>query len=120
MLITIDFLKALLDQIYYKGWKFHCDNLGPGFFVQVQFWATCNDYPGNESKVQHGRKWYISPFATKSEIVLTALKAVITAEEHEVRERFTFRKQRIFGPHLDVENLVWALEEKKIEIDKRD
>jgi hypothetical protein len=37
--------------------------------------------------------------------VRTALKAVLTAEEHEARERFLFRGRAIFGPNIDVDGL---------------
>lgn len=53
-----------------------------------------------------GRKWFLSPHMTRSEVVQTALKAVLTAVEHEARERFTYRGRAIFGPHLDVDELV--------------
>ena len=43
---------------------------------------------------------------TKSEIVQTALMAVLAAEEHETREAFLYRGQRIFSPHYDVDQLV--------------
>lgn len=54
----------------------------------------------------HGRKWRLSPHMTKSELVQTALKAALTAVEHEARERFLYRGQPIFGPHFDVDSLV--------------
>lgn len=56
-----------------------------------------------------GRKWYLSPHMTDSEIVSTAFKAFLTAEEHECRERFRYKGQRIFGPHMDVDTLADAL-----------
>jgi len=57
-----------------------------------------------------GRKWFISRHATKSEIVLTCLKAAITNAEHEVREAFTYDGAPIFQPHIDVDALVKACE----------
>lgn len=42
---------------------------------------------------------------TKTEIVMTALKAVLAAEEHEARERFKYRGEAIFSPHVDVDDL---------------
>jgi nicotinamidase/pyrazinamidase len=53
-----------------------------------------------------GRKWHISPWMTESEIVLTALKAVITNAEHEAREAFTYEGRRIFGPHIRLRDLL--------------
>jgi hypothetical protein len=50
----------------------------------------------------------LSTFMTKSELVQTAFKAVMTASEHEIRETFTYKGRRIFGPHFDVEAL-WSI-----------
>lgn len=52
-----------------------------------------------------GRKWYLSPHMTKSELVATAFKAVLTFQEHEAREQFTYRGRRVFGPHIDIDAL---------------
>jgi hypothetical protein len=52
-----------------------------------------------------GRRWLIEPGATPGEVVQSALKAVLAWEEHEARERFRYRGQSIFGPHLDLEAL---------------
>lgn len=53
-----------------------------------------------------GRKWWLSPHMTASEVVRTAFMACLAYEEHELREFFTWRGARVFGPHLDVEALV--------------
>lgn len=53
-----------------------------------------------------GRKWRLSPFMTDGEVVQTAFKAVMTFVEHETREHFTFQGKAIFGPHLDIYELV--------------
>jgi hypothetical protein len=42
---------------------------------------------------------------TRSEVVQTALKAVLSAEEHEARERFLYKGKAVFGPHFDVDVL---------------
>jgi hypothetical protein len=97
-------IQAALDQVTFRDWVFH---LGGGFggpaFLQVRFWAL--DAATKEPALQSGRKWPLSPHMTKSEIVQTALKAVLTALEHEAREDFTYRGKPIFGPHFDVDFL---------------
>lgn len=45
---------------------------------------------------------------TRSEVVQTALKAVLAAVEHEAREFFTYNGRAIFGPHYDVDAL-WKI-----------
>ncbi len=53
-----------------------------------------------------GRHWRLSEHMTDGELVQTAFKAIMTALEHEARERFTYKGKAIFGPHLDVDKLV--------------
>ncbi len=72
-----------------------------GYFLQVQFLAA-DTTNGEGEDWQHGRKWYLSPHMTESEVVQTALKAVLTAEEHEARELFRYCGSQVFDPHFDV------------------
>ena len=75
-------------------------------YLQVYKDGVCN--VTSETYPVNGRKWRLSPHMTRSEIVQIALKAVLTAEEHEVRERFKYRGRSIFDPHYDVDQL-WRL-----------
>lgn len=52
-----------------------------------------------------GRKWYLSPHMTDSEVVQTAFAAVMAAMEHEVREKFRFGNASPFNPHFHVDDL---------------
>ncbi len=89
-------VSATVRELKYKDWEFH---LGVDeAWLQVRF--QDNGVPWG------GRKWTISPHMTKGEIVQTALKAILAAEEHEAREKFTYRGRAIFGPHYDVDKLV--------------
>ena len=49
---------------------------------------------------------------TDSEIVGTAFKAVLTAIEHEARERFTFKGVPVYDSHLNVHKLVELRQER--------
>lgn len=92
-------IKHVLSLIDYRDWSIDVvDTTGWGLLLRVRFAA--------DGVIQHGRKWKLSRFMTKSEIVQTAFKAILTAEEHEVRERFRYRGAAIFGPHFDVDKLV--------------
>lgn len=99
----VQWVGEVLAQVHYRNWEFHValDDTRP--WLQVRFEDQCTA-TGAQS-VQHGRKWMLSVHMSKSEIVQTALKAVLTAVEHEAREAFTYRGKRIFGPHFDVEEL---------------
>lgn len=106
----------ILDQVDYVG----ADGERWGFKIGVDYVVQGVGMPGTDRKSlwlqpvfvdsiseepQSGRKWRLSEHMTKSEVVLTAWKAVLTAEEHEARERFRYRGARIFGPHIDVDVL---------------
>ncbi len=95
--------RDILSQVAYRDWTFH---VGDGY-LQVQFSAAANPLdPASPAAVMHGRKFLLSAFMTRSELIQTALLAVLQAEEHEARERFLYRGRPVFGPHFDVEKLV--------------
>jgi hypothetical protein len=105
---AVDRFRDVLSRVHYKDWTFRVGQDAPGlYWLQVQFVAP-NNVTGAPVEPWGGRKWRLSAFMTDSEVVQTALKAVLTAEEHEAREKFTYRGRAIFGPHLEVE-LLWHL-----------
>lgn len=104
--MTINEVKKILTNIRYKDWEFHVGD----DYVQVRFLARCAKTGVHEW--QSGRKWRISEHMTKSELVQTVFKAVVTAEEHEARENFFYRSRPIFGPHYDVDVLHAVAEER--------
>jgi hypothetical protein len=103
-MITHDEVVDILGNITCGRIKWRVEEVTPygvpeanGVFIQPVF--TVN---GEE---QHGRKWYVSAFSCRSEVVQTAFKAALTAAEHELRETFLYKGRAIFGPHLNVEAL---------------
>ncbi len=78
-------------------------------FSQEELWLLVAIETGDAdtglSGTQRSRKWRLSEHMTRSEVVQTALKAVLTAVEHEAREKFLYRGRAIFGPHFDVDEL---------------
>jgi hypothetical protein len=90
----------LTSRVEFRDWTFVVDRMGDGFYLQASF--------RHETAVQHGRKWYISSHAIREEVVQTALKAVLTALEHEAREEFRFDGRAIYGPHFSLEALAEA------------
>ena len=95
--------QKVIATVEYPGFEFVVRGDHGGLYLQVRCEATCNvtGEPMNWS----GRKWRLSKFMTKSELVQTAFKAVITATEHEVREQFKYKGTSIFDPHYDVDAL---------------
>ena len=101
-------IEDIVKDVQFRDWMFRTDVLGNGFTLQVQFVV-----PGpTMDTIQSGRKWYVSRFSTDGEVVQTALKAVLTALEHEAREVFTYKGHAIFGPHFSIDALVQLAADK--------
>lgn len=74
----------------------------------LTYQIACNGYCNiSGSRMEWtGRKWFLSRHMTDGEIVQTVFKACLTAQEHEMRERFLYKGAAIFDPHYDIEKLV--------------
>lgn len=83
------------------------------YYLQASYYDA--DVITGKYELQKTRKWYISPFMTKSEIVQTAFKCALTSFEHRTREYFLYKNQRVFSPHYDVEALVELCEQKRFD-----
>ena len=111
-------IRRIISNITYKPeWWFSVEERKDCYLLQAQFLAK--DMDTNKIEVQHGRKWFISRFACKAEIVRTAYKAIVTAEEHEVQENFKYKKQAIHSPHFDPEALVRIYKRERRPFNKR-
>lgn len=99
-------IRILKDVQYKDGWSFFVSG-APDFYLQVRLTDA-------EGKKYTGRKWRLSNFMTRSELVQTALGAILACEEHETREAFRWRGRAIFGPHFDVHALWLASEYKEV------
>jgi hypothetical protein len=91
---------AITRRIKFRDWGFGVGNMGDGSMLRVAFVVN--------GELQIGRKWYVSPHAIPEEVVQTALKAVLTALEHEAREEFTYEGRAIYGPHFSLTALIEA------------
>lgn len=99
-----DILTDIRCEVGSTEWMVYGGIMGDGFYVQLRYVEL--DIVTGDPADQHGRKWYVSSHSTKSEVVQTVLKACLTSAEHMVREHFTYRGVRVFGPHFDVDRLV--------------
>lgn len=98
---------SILQQVSYPGLSFHLDKKAENVvLLQVIGYIPCTN--SGEIQEQCGRKWYISPYMTDSEVVQTCFLAVKTFLLHEVHENFKYQGQPIFRPHFDIDAL-WEL-----------
>lgn len=77
-----------------------------GFLLQVSMFMPDYNHPKQALVEQKSGKYYISPYATKGEVVQKCLLACIQFMEHEVRENFKYKGLRIFGPHISLDALI--------------
>lgn len=97
------FIEHVIRQVTYKNWNFELNFTEETPSLQVSFYATCSKT--GVRALQKGRKWRLSYFMTKNELVNTCFLAVKTCEEHEFRELFKYSGQSIYGPHFNVDLL---------------
>ena len=116
MLSAATFLE-IVEDLQFQNWNFLTGDMGEGFYLQVQFEApdVDADIRSFETVTQRGRKWYISRHMTRGEVIQTAFLAIKTAQEHELREQFTYQGRAIFGPHFSVDALLYACDEGHVE-----
>lgn len=106
-MMTLDEMREVLTQIEYLDYTFEVVEVEGGrAFLRAYYDEP--DIVTGELERQFTRKWTLSPFMVKSEFVQTAFKCALTSAEHRVREHFTYRGKRVFGPHFDVDAL-WEI-----------
>lgn len=102
--------------IKYKDWEFHIKHKGQTIYLQIQFISNNNKFKyfnpnggdlGRENLPirYYCRKWQLSNYMTKTEIVRTCHLAVIQAEIHEASELFKYKGIAVFNTHRDIDEL---------------
>ena len=99
-------MQEIFNEIKFRNWQYKIGNDNGRNYLQIQ--CPERDNFTGQFLTWSGRKWFLSRHMTKSELVQTALKATLTAMEHEVREQFKYKGRSIFDPHYDVDKL-WEL-----------
>ena len=108
--MTPDEMRKVLAEVQYRDWDilireeatFAHQQGRP--YLQVCATGIDNEDP-SRTVTWSGRKWRLSKWMTKSELVATAFLAIQTAVEHETRELFKYRGVSIYSPHYDVDAL---------------
>jgi hypothetical protein len=101
---TIEEIREIVNLCKYPEYKFSVFIDGRGeIYLQAHYNEP--DTITGKTEIQATRRWFISPQMTRSEIVQTCFKCIITSTEHRAREWFTYREKAIFGPHFNVDVL---------------
>lgn len=104
------YIDEILSRVSVPGYTLHARIV----YQYFTLWATYvePDIETGVPAIQRTRDWLIHASDTEHQIVQTALKCVLTSAEHRIREAFTYKGQRIFGPHYDLDELVMLCEAK--------
>lgn len=103
--MTEERIRMVVGQISHPDYRFRVERDGTIKYLQV----VCLDGKDNRTgypSVWKGRKWPLSVWMTDGEVVQTAFLALMTALEHEAREKFTYKGVTVFDPHYDIDKLV--------------
>ena len=77
---------------------------GKRVYMQMFYTSPCTKT--SEIKEWRGRKWYLTPYMTESEVVFTAWAAFEAAVKHETMEGFRFDNQTVINPHVNFRKLL--------------
>jgi len=98
-------MREVLEMCVFPGYELEINVSTTTGAIYLQAHYDDFDTTTNAVERQHTRRWSLSPEMTRSEIVGTAFKCIITSMEHKTREWFTYRGRAIYQPHHDVDVL---------------
>lgn len=111
--MTIHEMRAVIAEVRFPEYEFLVGESRTGFiYLQAEYDEA--DTLTSIVERQHTRRWALSPEMTKSEIVATAFKCVLTSMEHKTREWFTYKNAAIYQPHYDVDALVAICDKREV------
>lgn len=104
-MMDVETIRRIVGECSYPGFELYVglDDVRP--YLQIRCDRSVCTATG-EPRPWCGRKWLLSPHMTRTEVVQTALKAVLASVEHEAREHFRYKDQAIYSPHYCVDWLV--------------
>jgi hypothetical protein len=101
---TIEEVQAIIESVKFLDRQFRVLPKGDGYLLQLQYMEA--DIHTNKEELQGSRKWYISPYATESEIVETAFACVQRSMLHVIGEHFLYKGKRVYSPHFSIEERI--------------
>lgn len=108
--MTTEEIVRLVDQCNFPGYELRVAENERGEVCLCASYLEA-DVHTHRVEWQHTRRWLISEWMNRSEIVRTVFACLMASAEHRLREGFTYQDRAIFMPHFDVDRL-WALVEE--------
>ena len=105
---TLEDVQRIVARCAFLDRRFRVMQKGDGFLVQVVYEEPdVNAAPGSPPVLQQARKWYVSPWATETEIVETVFAACCRSEMHRAGEHFQYQGLRVCSPHFGIAARQW-------------
>lgn len=100
--LDLEGLIGISSAVSFRDWQQHIEVLSDrrGWLIQWRFRDPITGEP------HHSRKWYVSRWASRTEVVQTWLAAALAAVEHEAREDFRVHDVPAYGPHIHIDEHV--------------
>jgi hypothetical protein len=112
--MNLSMMREVVAMCSYVGYEFMVLVDGRGaIYLQAGYMEPDVESGSGIPVRQLTRRWFLSPEMTRSEIVQTVFKCVLTSMEHRVREWFRYSGNPVFSPHFDVDALWQICEERK-------
>ena len=112
--MTFEQIQAVIANCSFPEYSFRVWVDGRGeMYLQASYFET--DTVTGKLEEQKTRRWFLSPEMTRSEVVQTAFKCIITSKEHSTREWFKYMDAPVFSPHYDIDALVDLCEQKRFD-----
>lgn len=111
--LSTERLRSIIDRVQYKDRTLLSGVLGEGHYVQVSYQEA--DIHTGVMETQYGRKWYLHPHASETEVVETCFKAIRVSNDHVLKEHFTYRGRRVYSPHFDINARIQMCDEDKFD-----
>jgi hypothetical protein len=109
--MNVDKMRCVVGAVKFPDYVFTVGESSRGFVYLQGSYDEADTITGRIER-QYTRRWPLSPEMTKSEIVATAFKCVMTSQEHKCREWFTYCGAAIYQPHYDVDDLLAICEKR--------
>lgn len=106
-------IEEIVKRISFMDRTFRVLEKGDGFLLQLSYYEP--DIETGKLELQRARKWYVSPWMTETEIVETAFAACRRSMDHVLKEHFTYRGERVYSPHFDINARLKMCKDKRFD-----
>lgn len=111
--MTIYEIRSAVGEVSFPAYEFFVGESAHGFIYLQAEYDEADTLTGVVER-QYTRRWALSPEMTRSEIVSTAFKCVLTSMEHKTREYFLYKDAAIYQPHFNVDDLLSICEKRDV------